>query len=322
MKRMSDENKPLISVIVPVYNVEDYVDDCVRSIIDQTYDNIEILLIDDGSKDSSGKKCDEWIRKDKRIKVIHQANQGLSGARNTGLEHCTGSFITFVDSDDLISENCLEILYGLISQYKVSISQINEKEIPSDKEGWDNCICYTAKDYLLDPTYKTMAWGKLYHRSLWLELRFPVGRVYEDSATIYKAIYAAGGIAVSDQILYFCNLRAESINNKTAYSLSMLDRLIADEEAIVFYRERKEPDLLKKASRYYAFDLLNNYVLIKRYFPAEKEKLQKIKRNYRVIAATVLKDPELSVKTKILLRVACTIPGLWGITGVKWGETI
>lgn len=120
-----------VSVIIPVYNVEKYLFRCVKSVIDQTYENIEIILIDDGSEDNSGKLCDNYVQLDNRIKVIHQQNGGLSSARNKGIELATGDAICFLDSDDYISKGCIEEMTSLMEKYNadVSIIQIDRKSV-------------------------------------------------------------------------------------------------------------------------------------------------------------------------------------------------
>ena len=117
---------PLISIIVPVYNVEEYLDKCVESIVNQTYKNIEVILVDDGSPDNCPKMCDDWAKKDKRIKVIHKKNGGLSDARNKGIDESKGEYLSFVDSDDYITDNYVELLYNIISKEHADISMAKQ----------------------------------------------------------------------------------------------------------------------------------------------------------------------------------------------------
>ena len=116
------KKQDLISIVVPIYNVEKYLEKCINSIIIQTYKNIEIILVNDGSTDSSGKICDIYLKKDKRIKVIHKKNGGLSDARNVGIENAKGKYIAFIDSDDFIDSDFIEILYNLIIEYNADVS--------------------------------------------------------------------------------------------------------------------------------------------------------------------------------------------------------
>ena len=162
---------PLISVIVPVYNVEKYLNKCVDSIIHQTFTNLEIILVDDGSTDKSGPFCEKYAALDQRVKVIHKTNGGLSDARNKGIEKATGDFVTFIDSDDFIELDMIEYLYRLLCQAEadISVCQRNEIEEGSNRKkahlivkyeiivGNKNCM----KAFFECPGIDTIAWGKL-----------------------------------------------------------------------------------------------------------------------------------------------------------------
>ena len=145
----------LISVIVPVYNVEDYLDRCINSIINQTYKNLEIILVDDGSTDSSGRKCDDFALKDDRIKVLHKENGGVSSARNAGLDVATGDYIGFVDSDDTIESNMYELLFNNAIEYhtKVSSCQIRTKDIDGTESSIDITQSKLFSKYNREKTY-------------------------------------------------------------------------------------------------------------------------------------------------------------------------
>lgn len=198
------QNKPLISVIVPIYKVENYLNCCINSIINQTYKNLEIILIDDGSPDNCGKICDDFKKEDIRIKVIHEKNNGIGSARNKGLNICNGEYISFVDSDDYIMPNLIESLYDEIYDcdyvscgYTRVDSKGNQENIFSPKDK----IILTGKDalykhYSTDNTIENInciyVWGKLFRRTIWDELRFPEGILFED-------------IYIMPQILLKCN---------------------------------------------------------------------------------------------------------------------
>ena len=182
----------LISVIVPVYGVEKYLQKCIESIIAQTYSSIEIILVDDGSPDNSGKICDEYAKKDSRIKVIHQPNGGLSAARNAGLDIATGEYVSFVDSDDYIDDNYLSCMMKHISNGDmVSCSVVDENEtgtIINVRKTEDRC--YSTIEALNEMCYEqklgTSACGKLLKKELVDKNRFPIGKLYEDLFTAYK----------------------------------------------------------------------------------------------------------------------------------------
>lgn len=213
----------LISVIVPVYNVEDYVEKCIESIINQTYKNLEIILVDDGSIDSSGKICDELAQKDKRIRVIHKENGGLSNARNIGMQNAAKEgYYAFVDSDDYLNKEYLMVLYNLMKSGKYKISICNSldvdekgKSIRSKKEtglllsmnGLE-----ALKIMLYQKYYDTSAWGKLFDKNLFSEISFPEEKLFEDLGTIYKIMLRANGVIFLDRKLYNYVHRKNSIS--------------------------------------------------------------------------------------------------------------
>lgn len=227
-----DNYKDLISVVIPVYNVEQYIHQCIDSVIEQTYKNIEIIIVDDGSEDRSGKICDEYAKKDERIKVIHQNNRGLSGARTAGQEIAQGKYITFIDSDDWIDIDMLEILYKAINKYNGDIScigffafyedgifekitKVREVKILNNVEALE---CYLFDEYITP-----CVWGKLWKRKLWKEIRCPEGKLFEDQYTTYKLLDMADKIILIPRAKYYYRKRANSIGhmefNKRTYDL-------------------------------------------------------------------------------------------------------
>lgn len=209
----------LVSVIVPVYNVEQYLDQCLQSICNQTYKNLEIILVDDGSTDSSGKMCDQWDSRDDRIKVIHKANGGLSDARNTGIESAHGEYFCFVDSDDLVAEDLISHLYQIMNEYGAGISacgiaHLYESRELTIKQGWQVRLL-TADEAICEMLYQTSflvpAWGKLYRRTCFESIRFPVGMRFEDVAIMGDLFDVAGKIAFSSKQGYIYRHRANSI---------------------------------------------------------------------------------------------------------------
>ena len=218
MERAS--NQPLISVIVPVYNVEKYLNKCVDSIINQTYKNLEIILVDDGSPDNCPKICDDYSKKDNRIVVIHKNNGGLSDARNAGIDIANGEYLSFVDSDDYIDEKYVEVLYDLIDKYNSKISMVDIKRVFENGKIYSNSnnkeFVLTQKDFFDKMLYgerdlDNSASGKLYHKKLFNDIRYPVGRLYEDTATTYKIILKNYIIPVKSVSLYNYMIRKNSI---------------------------------------------------------------------------------------------------------------
>ena len=189
-KGQNDNRMPLISVIIPVYNVRDYLERCLRSVAAQDYPNFEVLLVDDGSTDGSGEICEQWSGKDFRFRTFHKENGGLSDARNYGLDRCEGEYISFVDSDDFIERTYLSYLYGLIHRAEgCRVSQANFRILrgnrPENNSAGDEDLILSGHDaaeaVLYHDCVDVAAWCKLYERSVFDSLRFPAGRIYEDT---------------------------------------------------------------------------------------------------------------------------------------------
>lgn len=211
---------PLISIIIPIYNVEEYLVKCIDSVVKQTYANIEIFLVEDGSPDSCGLICDKYARLDSRIKVIHKKNGGLSDARNVALDCATGEYIVFVDSDDYVNENYIKNLYDLVTKYSVNMAvtlpiEFIEGTIPISypKKNAEKKLLKAEAlvNMLTQKDFDNNAWAKIYHSSLFKDVRYPVGLIYEDVPTTYKLILASSGVAFSSQKDYFYLLRKNSI---------------------------------------------------------------------------------------------------------------
>ena len=211
----------LVSVIVPVYNVEKYVSRCLDSLINQTLKEIEIIIVDDGSTDDSAIICREYAKKYQNIVYIHQDNQGLSGARNTGIEKAKGKYIGFVDSDDFVEKDMFEFLYSMAEQFGTGIAAcgyvafyddgtINECIKPNIRKMFslDEALDY----YLLPGYFEIIACNKIFKRELFPDIRFPIGKVYEDIPTIYKLIDRAGELYFDSTPKYFYYRRDGSLS--------------------------------------------------------------------------------------------------------------
>lgn len=215
----------LISIIVPVYNVEKYIEKCVNSIINQTYKNIEIILVDDGSKDRSGEICDELKLKDNRIKIIHKQNGGLSDARNAGMKIANGNYIGFVDSDDYIKEDMFETLYELCKKYNSDISIVSYYEIYHDKiiGVRDSKKLYelnkidAMKEILIDRAIQSYAWNKLFKRELFEQIEFPTNKNFEDIATTLLLFERADKVVLLEDPKYYYVRRDDSIVGNRNY---------------------------------------------------------------------------------------------------------
>lgn len=222
---MSAERQKMISVIVPVYNVEKYMSQCINNLINQTYKNIEIILVDDGSTDSSGKRCDEYAGQDDRIVVIHKENGGLSDARNVALEMAQGELLTFVDSDDVVDLDYCEMLYKSLNEQRADISvcntvlfrdnvptQLNKKGIQIFKNGK---IVEAYLKCLIQP----MACGKIYKKSLFHGIRYPKGKTTEDVYVIVELLKKCGLVVVGADTNYYYRQRRDSIQHSSKINI-------------------------------------------------------------------------------------------------------
>lgn len=273
-----DMGKPLISVIVPVYKVEKYLNRCLASIVGQSYDNLEIILVDDGSPDHCPDLCDTWAKKDTRIKVIHKKNGGLSDARNVGIKISTGELIGFVDSDDWIAKDMYQRLYEAMKKNSSDIaacgvemlwedgrkSQLlttNEYCILDQKEAMEALI---EKSWLKDPV-----WYKLYKSALIHDTQFPVGKYHEDVFWSYQAIGKAKSITVIPYIGYYYWQRQGSIMGES-YSFKRLDAVEALESR-QYYLENRFPDLAIKGRCDLWFSCMYHVQKVLKYLPIKEQ---------------------------------------------------
>lgn len=225
----------LISIIVPVYKVEEFLDQCIKTIVEQTYRNLEIILVDDGSPDRCPEMCDAWAKRDSRIRVIHKENGGLSDARNAGLEIAKGDYIGFVDSDDVISFRMYGRLVQAAEDTGADIIECNylrfEKEIPAEKSlQSENIRCYDTEEALeqliCESTFQHISWNKLYRKEILQTLRFEKGKLHEDVFLTYQAFGMCRKAAKIDEVLYYYRQRSQSIMG-ASFSLKNLDSLEA-----------------------------------------------------------------------------------------------
>lgn len=290
-----------VSVIVPVYNVEEYLDQCVESIVNQTYTNLEIVLVDDGSPDNCPQICDRWAEQDSRIKVIHKKNGGLSDARNYGIEHATGDYLIFIDSDDYINDNCIEILLNALLENGCSMSAARfvlvYENVFSDEQFSNNIFVVDNKAYWnmyyrnLFKSDNTISGAlingchKLMKKELFTDIRFPVGRINEDTFTTYKIVSLCERIALVDKPLYNYIYRESSLshNEDDKAQMKSLDLIEAMKERLdYFISSNIDNDLIK----YAYIDLLDS--MIERYYVAKCKYnnlhlAQNIKQDYKEV---------------------------------------
>lgn len=235
-----------ISIVVPVYKVEKYLQRCVDSVLNQSYSDFQFLLVDDGSPDNCGKICDEYAKKDSRVFVIHQNNGGLSAARNTGInwfyEQNNSDYITFLDSDDWVHPDYLKILMDGITKNNVILSVCNYTRVTDiiPHEKFDNVEYELTfpEDFLVNHSWQyNYAWGKLYHKSLFEDVRYPVGKNFEDAFTTYKLLHKCDKISYVDIPLYYYLINEQGIS-RSPWKPSELVIFDAMQEQMQFYKEK------------------------------------------------------------------------------------
>ena len=253
----------MISIITPVYNSKEYLNQSIVSVLNQTYSDFELLLIDDGSIDGSSEICDEYAHKDSRIKVIHQKNQGQSVARNRALNIARGDYIAFVDSDDYVHQKMLEVLVLILEKSEADIAVCGHVSGTETDYQWESMSnqyeLYPGKVFLRESVLnKTgrhwLLWDKLYKRSCFDSIRLPEGRIYEDNATVYKLLYNADTVAVTDDVFYYYFTNENSTVNQS-FKSKHLDWLIVLEEMIPFFKHHHENEMLDWANNLYLTSL-------------------------------------------------------------------
>lgn len=264
----------MVSVIIPIYNVEKYLEECVESVLCQTYQNLEILLVDDGSPDGCGAICEEYAQKDKRVKVIHKENGGLSDARNAGLDVCRGDYIVFVDSDDCIHPQMIERLYNLLMKYQAdmaicSFQDIEENEMPLyakyDVQGKEYCF---EKENIMNQLQSrnlltVVAWNKIYKARLFENIRYPKGYIHEDEFIIHKLLHLCTRTVYTEEKLYYYRKRGDSIMGNISPK-KIQDIYLAYEDRISFLEENQYGRIITDTKLQLMHQITKYYKLIKK----------------------------------------------------------
>lgn len=297
-----------VSVIVPIYKVELYLNKCIDSILNQTYKNLEVILIDDGSPDNCPLICDEYAKRDSRIRVIHKKNGGLSDARNVGIEIMQGEYVTFVDSDDFLEAHCIERLVYCMEDTDSDISIcdyysfiensfINRIAIENGSiELFDSENA--LKSALVGNPFALSAWGKLYKSNLFVSIRYPKGKIYEDLGTTYKILDLANKICYVPEKMYYYLIRKSSISYDR-FSKNKMDMLYYSEEMMRFIEKNYTQDIDEAKIRVAtsAVDLLRDMGLNKgNDVCLYRNKCYHLLKQYRRI---LLKNSKINVKYKI-----------------------
>lgn len=312
---------PLITVIVPVYNIKEYLPRCAASVCGQTYEKLEIILVDDGSTDGTGELCDELAKKDARIRVFHQQNGGSSSARNLGLDHASGEYIGFVDSDDYIDRNMYQSLCDAIRNYDVRVAQIGRDErdeqgsrlpdicVPPDRPeriGSRNFL----KELLMhrgDCSFCT----KLFHRSILAARRFPVGALNEDFHFLIELLPEIGDIVSLPEQAYHVFYRMGSNSRKT--DREQFSRVFADSvvnaDMVMERVDREDKELIRIARRFGIFQRLE-YLL---HIPISQ--MTDDNQFYRQVVRTLRREffaglfnPYLTIKNKFYMTLFVIAP--------------
>ena len=266
---------PQISIIIPVYKAEKFLNKCVDSILSQSFSDFELILVDDGSPDGSGAICDAYAQKDNRVRVIHQQNQGQSVARNNAMEQMTGTWVMFVDSDDWMHPRTLELLFNAVQEKGVRISVCGYADTTgADPEVRDEMLTvemWSPKDFYMQRFVNaTVCWGKLYHRDCFADIRFPVGKYIDDEYFTYRLLFAQKTLAVISAPLYAYFVNPESIT-KRAWNPKRLDAWGAYEEQLAFFEKLGDEDLVRYRYRGYLENAMANLAEAQK-FPQKFEK--------------------------------------------------
>jgi glycosyltransferase involved in cell wall biosynthesis len=303
---------PKISIIVPIYKVEAYINKCVDSIIKQTYKDFELILVDDGSPDNCGQICDEYAKNDNRIKVIHKENGGLSSARNVGLENARGEYIGFVDSDDYINEKMYEVMYKtadfhssevvICDFFNVNEDQRNDKNYSDEIYRIEHFTNIQALEqlYKSKPGTFVYAWNKLYKRSLFEDIRFDNGRIYEDEFISHKILYKSNKVTFISNSLYYYVKRTNSILN-SPFTIKRFDKVSALKERADFFLEIKQQHLLNHALKNYMETFIWNYFVAKSNLANADLNLKEQKKTFGESLHLLVKNPLIGWKQKLAI---------------------
>ena len=305
----------LVSVIIPVYNVEKYLKKCVESVLNQTYKNLDIILIDDGSTDLSGKMCDDWQKRDKRVTVIHKQNGGLSDARNAGLNVARGVYYAFVDSDDYISSDMIEVMVNSMDRNSCEIAICN---IVRFTELGDSFLFYhpaTGEQILLgEKRFQTLSQpsvcNKIFKANLFDNIRFPKGKYYEDTFVYHELLYRAKNIVLTGSDSYWYLERNDSIVGRPQYTIRYFDFIEAVWERARFLLENDVQPYGDEAclSLYAAFSNAEKNI---GKTAENREKFKEARKQYELAYKTLIgKKNSICMKQKVRMIVLKYFPVL------------
>ena len=302
--------QPKISVIVPVYKCEQYIHRCVNSILNQTFSDFELILVDDGSPDNCGEICEEYAKKDFRVKVIHQVNGGQAAARNNGVKEAQGEWLHFVDSDDMIHPKTLEILYKTAIDNDVKLSMCSAFQGENIPDDFSKNFDVTANILNMDEEnifhlcknekyYYWVVWGKLLHKSIFLKHPLTEGRIYEDNAIVCKWLHEAKKVAVIPSPLYFYYINTSG-TTKNNFTEKQLDILWAFEEQISYFHSLDYEKMTEHLVSYY-FEISANMYYRAKHKGNSKKHIKIIKEHKKHIEKTYSKYIHLDTEKKLYI---------------------
>ena len=313
-RRYVDMKQPLISVIIPVYGVEKYIAQCLESVINQTYKNLEIILVDDGSPDRCGKICDEYQKKDGRIRVIHKKNEGVARARNDGLDCATGDYISFIDSDDWIAPDAYEKLYRGLQENGADCAiggcvNVIEKDVkleyPADSFT-RKTECRDSKEVVKNLLLRASAvWNRLFKREIFETIRFPENRINDDEVVALHAYVKCKKIVMLNEPTYYYRIRKNSITTGS-FTLRKMDMYYNSLDNYAFI-QKTMPDLLTCAEYKVFRTRLYCYLNLKRLKKTEETaKIRKdLKTEIRKSRKNALGNPYLPFSLKAATILCC-----------------
>jgi len=300
-----------ISIVIPIYNTDKYLPKCINSVLNQTYKNLEIILVDDGSTDKSVEICDKYSLQDNRIHVIHQKNSGIAHARNTGIRIATGEYLSFIDSDDYIEADMYKTLLDKLYAYDADIVECDHFRANSEKINTNynsGEILQFNNQQALEALFlgklKDCVWSKLYKRDVVDGIEFPVGNICEDDPWTYKVFARSQKIVFIDLAKYYYLQREDSNSHSSIFFWEKLDRFYNSKERLEFIA-RDFPSLFNVAQKRFWLDLLNNYIKleINKHWDKSKKTRNEIKKYIITNYNSFYSNPLINKKDRLRLKI-------------------
>ncbi len=302
---------PLVSIIIPVYNVEKYLDKCIESVTNQTLEDIEIILINDGSGDNSPKLCDKWAKKDSRVKVIHQENCGVSVARNIGIKIATSKYIAFIDSDDYISNKYIEKLFNEAQDSFADVVVCNFNRVTEKGDVLNTDQCRVSKGvfngieicemFSSIPVTFISPCFKLYKKDLFIDVKYPIGKINEDEAVAHRLIFPCEKVVIVEDVLYFYVNHDNSKNiSSNINEYNFTDSIDAFYDRLLYFTEKND-NLRKLAEKEYLYTIFIQVGRLKTYSKVAKGKIETTKKQLNNIYESIKKNDLLTLQHRIVL---------------------